>query len=92
MYELTKLKEGQVFKGFQQYFEVLSIDDDKVTIYIRAGDFHRVQKGSTIDVCKMLMMSLNDEPSDEIDDYFCKEHPELENITLFPDDYEYEED
>lgn len=93
---ITELTEGQEFHGYQQYFMVLSVDESiyaksgkGVTLFTWAGECHRVEYGDYNDMLERLNASLD--PTDNHDDYFEQEHPEITLCAAWPDDCDFDE-
>lgn len=92
---ITELTEGQEFRGPQQYFQVLYITDSIyhpsgkcVTIFVWAGECHRVEQGDYNDILKRLNAALD--PSPNSADYWEQEHPEIMITAIWPDDCEFD--
>lgn len=87
---ITELTEGQEFTGYQQYFQVLQIDESSkiVKIFVFAGDSHRVEQGDYNDILKMLNASLDTSPNSA--EYWEHDHPEIQVTAIWPDDCEFD--
>lgn len=92
---ITELTEGQEFTGYQQYFQVLSITDSIyhptgkcVSIFVFAGECHRVEQGDYNDILKRLNAALD--TTSNHDEYWEQEHPEIMVTAIWPDDGEFD--
>lgn len=94
---ITELKEGDEFHGYQQYFQVLNVTDTgrsncksgkRVTVFIFAGDAHRVECGDYDDILDMLNAALDF--TSNHDEYWEKEHPEITLCAAWPDDPDFD--
>lgn len=92
---VTELKEGDEFHGYQQYFQVLDITETiycksgkGVTMFIWAGECHRVEYGDYNDMLERLSAALDS--TNEHDDYWEKEHPEISLCAAWPDDPDFD--
>ena len=93
---VRKLKEGDEFHGYNQYFMVLDVTETiycksgkGVTMFVWAGECHRVEYGDYDDMLKRLNAALDF--TSERDSYWEKEHPEIQLCAAWPDDVDFEE-
>lgn len=93
---ITELTEGQEFRGYNQYFQVLHLNESIyypsgkcVTIFVWAGDCHRVEFGDYNDILDRLNAAL-DHTSNH-DAYWEEEHPEIVLAAAWPDDCDFDQ-
>lgn len=87
---ITSIKPGQEFCGqTQEYFKVRDIYDGEATIYCYAGDAHRYERGPIDAMIDRLNAALDH--TDNHDEYWTKDHPEVRLVAAYPDDPDYKD-
>lgn len=89
---ITSIELGQVFNGqTQEYFKVVDIDYDlgEATTYVYAGEAHRYERGPIDAMIDRLNAALD--PTDNCDEYWEQDHPEVRLVTAYPDDPDYKD-
>lgn len=83
---ITSIKLGQEFHGYQQYFKVVDMDYDnyEATLYSCAGDCNRYERGPIDAMIERLNAALDH--TDNHDEYWEQEHPEVRLVAAYPDD------